>query len=174
MKITNFADAFSLLMKNEGGFTCDKEDPGNWTGGAVGVGTLEGTMFGVTCVVARENGFTGSMKYLPLELAESIAKKKYWDPLLLDQIDPEIAFQVLDANYNGGHAVKWLQKAALTTDDEVMGPGTIAAVNAQDKRSVIMRFDALRIKYLNKLKIWPSFGKGWMERISDNLWEGAD
>ena len=33
----NFDKAFKLLIGHEGGFTDNRSDPGNWTGGKVGV-----------------------------------------------------------------------------------------------------------------------------------------
>lgn len=34
----NFDQAFDRLLGNEGGLSMDPNDPGNWTGGHVGVG----------------------------------------------------------------------------------------------------------------------------------------
>jgi len=174
MNITNFSDAFGVLMINEGKFTLNPKDPGNWSTGRINEGILDGTMWGISCRVAHENGYKGSMKYLPRETAELIAKKHYWDPLHLDHLDSEVAFQVLDANYHGGSAAKWLQRACGVEEDGVIGSKTLASANACDKRFIMMRFNAYRIKYLVSCKIFPDFGKGWMNRIAANLLEGAD
>lgn len=170
---SDFSAAFAGLMGNEGGFTIDPHDPGNWTGGVVGQGELEGTMWGVTCRVARANGYTGRMQDLPQSFAEKLAKPKYWDPYKLDQVSQEVAFAVFDTAYNGGHPAEWLQKAAGVTQDGIIGPATLAAVQAADQDKIVMAFDAERIDYLRSLPTWPHYGGGWMARIANNLRRAA-
>lgn len=159
--MANFDDAFDLLMINEGGYSNDPDDSGGET------------MYGITESVARKNGYTGLMKYLPLATAKAIARKEYWDVAMCDQLDPRIAFQVFDTIYHGGHAIKWLQQSCGANPDGIMGVSTIATVRCNEVPKVIMRFNAYRIKYLIELKIWPKFGKGWMNRIAANLNSGA-
>jgi lysozyme family protein len=148
-------------MGNEGGYSNNPADPGGET------------MFGITQRVAEANGYTGAMKDLPRDTAKAIAKRQYWDTLHLDDINPRVAFQVFDANYNGGRAARWLQAAAGVDQDGVIGPATIAAVNNLDPLKIILRFDAYRLKYLTGIGAWPSFGKGWVNRIADNLMDAA-
>lgn len=157
----SFDQAFDKLIGNEKGYSNNPKDPGGET------------MWGVTARVARAFGYTGSMRDLPLETAKVIAKKMYWDPLHLDQFDPRVAFQIFDANYNGGHPVIWMQGAAGAKVDGLMGAGTIAAVNATDPLKFMMRWNSLRIRYFTSLKTWLTFGKGWANRIADNLKIGA-
>jgi lysozyme family protein len=159
--MTTFDDAFTALVGNEGGYSFNPADPGGET------------MWGVTARVARENGYTGAMKDLPIETAKDIAKKLYWDPLQLDEFDARVAFQMLDANYNGGFTVKWAQQAAGTGTDGKIGPQTIAAIRATDPMVFCLRFLAYRLQYLNSLKTWPTFGRGWSNRIAQNMLKGA-
>jgi len=157
--MSSFDDAFALLMKNEGGFTVDN-------GGA--------TMYGVTEAVARKFGYAGEMKDLPLDIAKSIAKKNYWDPNKLDQLPSKLAFQVFDAVYNGGPAVKWLQRAIGTSQDGIVGANTIATARSSDVNQVILKFNAYRLQYLTSLGVWKLYGKGWSCRIANNMMVGAD
>ena len=157
----SFERAFDLLMDREGGYSNDPDDPGGET------------MWGVTARVARSYGYTGPMRELPKDTAMAICKKHYWDPLRLDEFEGRVSFQVLDAHYNGGHPVVWMQQASGAHPDGVLGPATIAAVKATDPLKFIMRFTALRQGYLAALKVWPSFSKGWINRTSKNLIEGA-
>ncbi|WP_034302556.1 glycoside hydrolase family 108 protein [Herbaspirillum sp. RV1423] len=159
--MSSFDDAFDALIGNEGGYSNNQKDPGGET------------MWGVTLRVARAYGYTGAMKDLPRETAKAIAKKLYWDPLRLDSFDPRVAFQIFDTNYNGGHPVIWMQGAAGIKVDGVLGPVTIAAVAATDPLKFVMRWNSLRIRYFTSLKTWLNFGKGWANRIADNLKLGA-
>lgn len=159
--MSSFDDAFTALIGNEGGYSNNPADPGGET------------MWGVTARVARANGYTGAMRALPLDTAKQIAKKVYWDPLHLDEFDPRIAFQMFDANYNGGDTVRWAQQAAGAAVDGKFGPNTIAAIAAADPQVFALRFLAYRLKYLNGLKTWPTFSRGWTNRIADNMLKGA-
>jgi lysozyme family protein len=160
--MSTFDDAFAALIGNEAGYTNNPADPGGET------------MWGITSRVARAHGYAGQMKDLPLAVAKSIAKTVYWDPLHLDEFDGHVAFQMLDANYNGGLTVKWAQQACNVDADGRMGPVTIAALKAVEPHVFALRFLAYRLKYLNKLKTWSTFGRGWSNRIADNMVKGAD
>ena len=43
-----FAAAIAMVLAHEGGFQGMPDDPGNWTGGRLGDGTLKGTKFGIS------------------------------------------------------------------------------------------------------------------------------
>lgn len=159
--MASFDDAFDALINNEGGYANVMGDPGGET------------MYGITESVARDNGYEGSMHDLPLVTAKQIAKKCYWDVASCDQLDSRLAFQVFDTIYNGGDAIKWLQQACNVKADGLMGPATIAATQCNEVSKVIMRFNSYRLQYYTSLKIWPKFGKGWTNRISNNLMLGA-
>jgi lysozyme family protein len=159
--MSSFDYAFDALIGNEGGYVNDPRDPGGET------------MWGVTARVARAHGWTGGMKDLPRDTAKSIAKTVYWDPLRLDELDAHVAFQMLDANYNGGDTVRWAQKASGAVVDGKIGEKTIAAINAVSPPVFILRFLSYRLKYLNSLKTWASFSRGWSNRIADNMLKGA-
>lgn len=157
----DFDDAFDVLIGHEGSYSNNPNDPGG------------ATMYGVTERVARQWGYTGDMQALPLDTAKQIAKKLYWDKYDCDQFDIRVAFQVFDTAYNGGHPVEWLQQAAGATVDGVVGPETLAAVNALAPEIVILRFLSYRLTYLTSLPTWPTFGRGWARRVAANLLTGS-
>lgn len=156
-----FDDAFNDLIGNEGGYSNHPDDPGGET------------MWGITDRVARAEGYTGTMRELPLKTAKEIAKARYWDSAGCDELDPRLAFQVFDAVYNGGPAVKWLQQAVGAEPDGVIGPATRAALKQADPLKLILRFNAHRLIYLGNLNTWPTFGHGWANRIANNLLKGG-
>ncbi|MFM0013705.1 glycoside hydrolase family 108 protein [Paraburkholderia sediminicola] len=160
--MSSFDDAFTALIGNEGGYSNNPDDPGGET------------MWGITARVARACGYFGAMKDLPRDTAKRFAKTLYWDPLHLDSFDPRVAFQIFDANYNGGHPVIWMQGCAKIPVDGLIGPQTIAAVQAVDPLRFILRWNSLRQRYYTSLKKWLDFGKGWSVRIANNLWKGAE
>ena len=49
----------------------------------------------------------------------------------------------------------------------------VASVQATDPLRFIMRWNSIRLRYYTSLKTWPTFGKGWANRIANNLMKGA-
>ena len=157
--MSNFDNAFNLLIGNEGGYVNNSADPGGETN------------WGITRAVAVDNGYAGSMRLMPKETAKQIYKKMYWDKLQCDQLPFTVAFQLFDAGVNHGNsqAVKFLQRALSVVDDGVIGAKTIAATNALDDLQIVMLFNAERIEFYAALKTFSTFGKGWIRRVASNL-----
>lgn len=158
-----FDRAFAELMESEGGYA-DRDavaDPGGRTN------------HGVTEKVARAWGYKGEMRDMPQAVARQIAKSEYWDKYQCDQLPELIAFHVLDAAYNGGYPVKWLQECVGVKADGILGAKTIAAVRTCEQWKVIGHFNAKRMHYLTHLNNWPQNGRGWIRRIAKNLTYGA-
>jgi typhoid toxin secretion A len=102
--MTEFEKSWEKTGEAEAGFVNDPADAGGETN------------FGITIAVARAYGYTGAMIDLPKDVATAIAKKKYWDVLMLDQISelsPSIAAELFDTGFLAGQAVAALffQKA---------------------------------------------------------------
>lgn len=157
----SFTDAFNVLLdpQHEGKtYVNNPHDPGGET------------MYGVTKRVAIRNGYTGDMRNLPLATAMQIAKSEYWDKCQCDKLDPNLAFQVFDCAYNHGvpNAVRFLQQAVGATPDGVMGPLTLAAVNALPWWKVAFRVLGIRQEFFCGLDSWASFGRGWSRRVAAN------
>lgn len=154
-----FDEAFTLLMKHEGGYFNHPNDPGGET------------MFGITHRVARRHGYFGEMKDLPLSIAKIIAKQAYWDVARIDDLPDVVRFDIFDMVFNAGEvqAIKLLQRAVGTVDDGVFGPKTLAAVQAMNPYQLLCRFNGHRLQFYTDLKTWQHFGKGWARRTADNL-----
>lgn len=152
----NFDAAFDTLLKHEGGYSDHAADPGGKT------------RYGITEAVAREVGYRGDMKDLPLDLAKRIYKDRYWDAVKAEQLPPAIRYAVFDGAVNSGvvQSAKWLQRALGVKDDGVIGPQTIAAANAGNPDALRMRMLSQRLKFMAGLSNWPAFSRGWALRIA--------
>jgi lysozyme family protein len=53
--------------------------------------------------------------------------------------------------------------------DGVIGPATLAAVNAATPTVTAILFDAQRLDFLTDRPTWGMFGRGWAKRIAKNL-----
>lgn len=167
----NFDKAFDLLIGHEGGYTALRSDPGNWTGGKVGVGVLKGTKYGI----AANSYPNEDIKNLTLARAKQIYKRDYWDKVWGDKLPASLAFHVFDMAVNSGisRGVKLLQKTVGSAQDGIMGPATLRAAQAMDVNAAIMMYNANRLKFYTSLSTFGTFGKGWTNRVANNLELGA-
>lgn len=162
-----FDQAFQRLIGHEGGYSNDERDPGNWTGGKIRVGKLKGTKFGLAA-----NTYPNlDIKNITLAQAKEIYKKDWWDKLGGHGLHSAITFQLWDFAINAGkkRAIIELQQAAGVIADGIIGPKTIVAVNALDLNDVLLSLTAERLKFYTSLSTWPTYGKGWTNRVADNL-----
>lgn len=157
----NFDQAVTKVLAHEGGFVDHPSDPGG------------ATNYGITVAVARENGYKGDMRDLPLDTAKAIYKARYWDKVRADELPEGVRFAMMDYAVNSGPAaaVKALQRVLGVSDDGVIGPATIAAANAVDGYRLAARLNGHRLRFMTGLPTWPTFGKGWARRIAENLLE---
>lgn len=163
-----FDRCFEVLIGHEGGYTRNREDRGNWTGGKVGVGTLKGTKYGISAAAFPDLDIAG----LTLEAAKAIYLAEYWRPIRGDELVPALALLVFDAAVNNGvgAATEWLQRAAGVTVDGSIGPKTLAAA-ALD--GVDERFHFERVLAMTRQTAWGVFGKGWAIRLASLPFQAA-
>lgn len=154
-----FDEAFSKLMGHEGGYANNSADPGGET------------MWGVTHRVAREYGYRGEMSELPIDTAKRIARMEYWDAVNADQLPAAVRFDVFDGGYNSGprRAIEWLQRAVYVDIDGIFGPATLMGVQTYAPAAIAARFNGHRLDFMNDLGTWKTFGRGWAQRIAQNL-----
>lgn len=157
----NFDQAFDKLLMHEGTYSNHPADKG-------GV-----TMYGVTQRVWEE--WVGhpvddkTMRKLTPDMVKPLYKRKYWDAVRGDDLPSGVDYCVFDAAVNSGtgRAIKWLQAAVGAVQDGDIGPKTLMAVNAADDQETIDRFNTVRLKFLQALPTWSTFGKGWDRRVAE-------
>lgn len=163
----NFDVAFNRLIAHEGAFSIDPQDPGNWTGGRVGVGELKGTKFGIAANTYPDL----DIQALTLADARVIYHRDWWLRIGGDDLDGAIIYQLWDFAINAGMetAKRLLQRVVGVAEDGVFGPITLAAVNRMSITDVVMRLNAVRLRYYTSLSKWSQYGKGWTNRVAGNL-----
>lgn len=155
----NFLTAFEKLLGHEGGYIDHWLDPGGKT------------RYGITEAVAREVGYRGDMRELPLDLAQRIYKERYWDAVQAESLPADVRYIVFDGAVNSGvvQSAKWLQRACGVKDDGVVGPQTIRAANALSPDGLKRKILAQRLRFMATLSNWQAFSRGWANRIADLL-----
>jgi len=167
----------------EGGYVNHPADPGGET------------HMGITKAVAMQNGYTGPMRTLPREVAESIYYTRYLvQPgyAALVPIDAAVTAELFDTTVNMGPArpSTWFQQSTntlcgtkLVTDGRV-GPGTIAAYRACQSKlgasnlcvATLVNLDrAQAAEYARLIRVNPKlkvFYKGWIAHRVGNVDRG--
>ena len=175
-----FNKIIKQVLKNEGGYSNKPSDKGG------------ATKYGFTEKVARQNGFTGDMRYLPENKAREIYYKQYWLQSQADKVAAisfNIAFLLFDFGVNSGvkNAGKKLQTAInkiiknINTKKElkvdgIIGPKTLAeieCINAGNGNILLLSYITEILKYYTSLKNsntgFKVNGAGWINRVANNI-----
>jgi lysozyme family protein len=158
-----FSRCLAFTLREEGGFSDDAADRGNWTGGLVGAGDLRGTKFGISAAAYPSLDISA----LTEADAAAIYRKDYWAAISGDELAYPVALTAFDAAVNAGprRAICWLQLAAGVVPDGALGPATRAAMTAVDPVVLAKESLARRLEFTSRLPTWPQFGLGWTRRI---------
>jgi lysozyme family protein len=163
----DFEVAFERLIGHEGGFQNHRNDRGNWTSGKVGKGELKGTKFGISAMSYPDLDIPN----LTVTQAREIYQRDFWNRFSGDELDARVAFNLFDASVHHGvaNAVRLLQRAVNVDDDGVLGPVTLAALQALAPEIVAARLNAQRLLFCTRLSTWRDFGAGWANRFAQNI-----
>lgn len=138
---SNYAVCLKEILKHEGGYVNHPSDPGGETN------------YGITKATAKANGYTGSMRSIPMSVVERIYAGKFWNTPYYtgDTLAAGVDLATFDFGVNSGpsRAGSYLKKAT----------GGSAA-------ETVKKLCALRLSFMRALKIWATFGKGWTTRVA--------
>lgn len=139
-----FPKAFSIVVGLEGGFSTDRQDPGNWTSGHIGQGEFKGTKYGVSAAAYPLLDIAN----LSLVDAQAIYVRDYWEFSGCQNLPWSKALMVFDAAVNQGQ--NWAR--GLTGD-------------------VVEMFAARAVRYMHEPGFVRD-GHGWMRRLANILIQG--
>lgn len=152
--------AIARVFLDEGGFTNDAQDPGG------------ATNWGITIFDARmywkPNATAADVRAMPKSVAEQIYRDKYAAVVQYDLLPAGVDYAVLDYGINSGvgRAAKVLQRLVGAPVDGKIGLTTLAATLQEDPANLINRMCDERMAFLQSLKTWPTFGRGWSSRVN--------
>lgn len=157
----NYAKWLALILKHEGGYVDHPEDPGG------------ATMKGIT--LATFSAFKGKpmskdeLRAISDADVTAIYKDQYWDALNCDDLKPGVDLLAFDMAVNKGvrRAVRLMQRGAGATEDGVLGPKSMSAINAMDADTLIAKVSEERRDFYKSLKTFATFGRGWLRRVDE-------
>ena len=152
----NFDHMIRKILEHEGGYINHPHDPGGETN------------FGIS----KKQYPHLSIRDLTQADAIQLYFDDYWQKTRIKDLPSSIAFHVLDAAINHGprRAIQWLQEIVNVEPDGTLGTKTLKAVrNQADPPWIIQRYTAQRLDFYTQLQTFPTFGRGWIRRVVENL-----
>jgi lysozyme family protein len=162
----SFEPYWPLYVEVEGDtLDMDRRDPGNWTGGKVGVGRLGGTKYGID--TASHPG--EDISNMTDARAREIIHAKYAPPIFFDDLPAGLDIEVLDESVNAGpkQATRDLQRAVGVEPDGAFGHETMTKATLCDPVPTIKRLADFRLTFYRSLtNLYKTYGVGWSRRVA--------
>lgn len=155
----NFDACFDEMIKSEGGYVNHPKDPG----GRTNLGVTQKVWEFYTGKPATES----DMRALTKDVVKPLYRKNYWDEVCGDKLPSGVDYVLFDLAVNSGYmrAVKILQRTLRIKEDGVFGPDTMSKVSSANSRELVQDICDERLKFLQALSTWNTFGRGWSSRV---------
>jgi uncharacterized protein (TIGR02594 family) len=162
MAASSYDEALARLLVHEGGNDDDPRDPGGRT--SRGILQREWDAWRRT-----HPGLPADVWRAPQNEIEAIYRRNYWNALRCDDLPAGVDYAVFDYGVNSGigRAAKVLQRLVATAVDGEVGPDTIAATKRANAAALIEAICDERLAFLQGLRTWPTFGRGWGRRVRE-------
>jgi len=164
---TLFDKILPLILKYEGGYVNDPNDPGGETNKGITKEVYD---------TYRNNKKLKirSVKEITDEEVKDIYYNYYWLKGSCDKLSNNLAIIHFDTCVNAGitQAARFLQRCCGVKDDGIIGPMTLKSIEARDENNIVDKYISLRTDFYKNIAITKpylsKFLKGWLKRV-DNL-----
>lgn len=155
----NFARSLALVLKSEGGWSDNPADPGG--------ATMKGVTLANFRTYVQSDATKDDLRHITDAQLATVYRRFYWDAVAGAELPDGVDYACFDFAVNSGpsRAAKYLQGAVGVLEDGRIGPATIAAIKAKSSTEVINELCDARLAFLHRLPTWPTFGKGWNDRV---------
>lgn len=167
-----------FILSWEGGYVNDPDDRGGETNKGITIGTWKAAGFDtfrkIPVLQVGKKCYTNVTKSL-YEMTDTqweyVFKKYYWDRWKADEIkNQSVANLLVDWVWGSGvWGIKYPQALLKVTQDGIVGPKTLAALNSQDPEELFKRLVKEREAYIERLVLRSpknkKFEKGWYRRL---------
>jgi lysozyme family protein len=161
MSASSFDVALARLLAHEGGYSNHPADPGG------------PTKFGITLADYRRylkpDGTAADVRAMRVEEAKAIYRERYWNALRCDELPAGLDYAVFDYGVNSGvsRSARALRQIVGLAKDGGIDAGVLAAVRGSDAARLTAALCDERLAFLQRLRTWPVFGRGWGRRVAE-------
>jgi lysozyme family protein len=157
----NFMKSVKYVLQSEGGYVNNPKDPGGPTN--LGVTKASWTSF------LKKPVNDNDIKKLTVDDVIPFYKKRYWDICLCDNLPLGIDYCVFDYAINSGpiRAVETLRRLIGLEHVGAFEKKNIESYFKENKDNIILikKICSQRLLFLQSLKNYEVFGKGWLNRV---------
>lgn len=156
------------------GFANDPDDSGGATMCGITIGTYK--------AYCKKKGYAvptvSMLRNITYAQWRDVLKTFFWDKWLADQIQSQpLANILVDWVWaSGTNGIKIPQSILGVTQDGIVGPKTLAALNGRDPKRLFDKIHDARIKFVDDIVArkpnQKKFIKGWKRRINDITFDG--
>jgi lysozyme family protein len=156
-----YTESIRRVLASEGGYVNHPSDPGGPTN------------FGITIADYRRymkpDATTADVRAMKIEEAKAIYREKYWRATRCDDLPAGVDYCVFDyaVNSGTGRVPKVLQRILGISVSGRMDEATFAALRKNEARTLVQSICDERLRFLQGLKTWGVFGKGWGRRVGE-------
>ena len=157
----NFLESVKYVLQSEGGFVNNPKDPG----GATNMGVTKASWISFVKKPVHDNDIKNltSIDVIPFY------KKRYWDICLCDNLPSGIDYCIFDYAINSGpiRSVETLRRLIGLEHVGAFDKKNIESYFKQneDNKVLIKKICSQRLSFLQSLKNYETFGKGWLNRV---------
>jgi lysozyme family protein len=161
MSAENYAESISRVLASEGGYVNHPSDPGGPTN------------FGITMADYRKyvkgDASADDVRAMKVDAAKAIYREKYWGATRCDELPAGVDYCAFDyaVNSGTGRVPKVLQRILGIAVTGRMDDATLVATRGREARALVQAICDERLRFLQGLKTWPVFGKGWAKRVGE-------
>ncbi len=166
-KSSAFEAALAHVLKMEGGYTDEPDDPGGPTNSGLTLADLTRHR-GIALTAANRDELIGDLRAISDADVRSIYANFYWRAAACPALPPWLALFHFDTavNMGTGTAIRMLQTSLAVEIDGEIGPETTAAAATANPTALLNAYADLRRQRYRSLSTFPHFGRGWLARTS--------
>ena len=173
--MSDFNDAIPVVLRHEGGFVDNPNDPGGATDFGISLRWLQSK--GLLAELEAEDKTQDevmAIRSMTKEQAMGYYKAYFWDPPKYQNLNAQsIATKLFDSAVNMGasRAHKLLQGCLGLPQDGILGPKTFAEANAMSPSVLVVKYQTAQAQFYRDLVAknpkLEEFLTGWLNRAYD-------
>jgi lysozyme family protein len=160
MTAANYHACLDGTLKWEGGYSNHPADPGGPTNFGITIGDYR--------KFVKPDATAADVRAMSIDDAMTIYRKRYWDAMCCDELPTGVDYCIFDyaVNSGAGRAPKVLQRCLDIGVTGKMDAATMAAATLADCGQLVDANCDERMRFLQALRTWPVFGRGWSRRVA--------